>query len=181
MKAWHFLKADRRMEQTDELVEVGKTYRIDGPIELGKNGLHGSVKPLGALKTASGPVVCRVNITGDIVRDEFRLVGRSREVLWMYDASLVLHQFARLCALDVVQRTGNESIDAAVRTEPWVAAWVAVRASVWGSASVKAYEAVRLAPWDPEVWSGTLVTAGSEAMKKQNERLYRMLMAGRTK
>lgn len=216
MKAFHFLAEDRRMARTGELVEAGKTYHVDGPVKMCRSGLHGSVKPLDALQYASGPVVCRVDITGDIVVGDDKIVGCSRKVLWMYDASPELNRFGRLCALDVANlwdapdvvlqylKTGDEAIrsaaldaarDAArsaITDESRNAAAAAVRNSIGHKSMyaasyaaddvVAAMAAVRDASWYAvwvESWSAARATARDAARKKQNDRLYRMLMAGR--
>jgi len=51
---------------------------------------------------APGPVVCRVECGGEVIRGDDKLVCTERKVLWIADASEVLFHFARLCALDVV-------------------------------------------------------------------------------
>jgi len=123
MKAWHFLRKDRCLGYGDNReVIAGETYTVDGPSELCVRGLHGSKRPLDALKYAPGPVVCRVEIGGDVVEGDDKMAGTTREVLWMYDATEVLREFVRFCALDVVPywdppdvvlawlQTGDESL-----------------------------------------------------------------------
>lgn len=176
MKAWHFISSDRRLRYDDNRrVEAGEIYTTDADPVLCIAGMHGSIKPLDALSYAPGPIVCRVDITGDVVQGDDKIVGRSREVLWMADATDVLWKFARLCALDVAHlwdppnivlrylRTGDESIRAAAWDAAWTAACGAARAAAGTAAGTAAWTAARDAAWDA-------------AWDAQNRRLYRMLM-----
>src|SRR3990167_6689476 len=93
--AWHFLGADRRLQfGTRELVEAGKTCSAVGPLVLCKNGVHASRRAIDALQYAPGPVVCRVRLSGEIQHDPDKSVARHRTVLWIADATAILHEFA---------------------------------------------------------------------------------------
>lgn len=138
MKAWHFVKQDRRLGYEDNrIVKTGRTYKVskNKPLELCLYGLHGSKRIIDALKWAPGPVVCRVDLLGEILlHDTDKSVAYERRVLWMYDATMILRKFARLCALDVINlwdapdvvveylKTGDESIRASARASAWESA-----------------------------------------------------------
>ena len=62
--AWHFLKDDAFTRYSNEKVEIGKTLKADGPLELCSNGMHASLHPLDALKYAPGFLLCRVEVEG---------------------------------------------------------------------------------------------------------------------
>ena len=169
MRAWHFVGADRRLRYGDgATVAPGYVYTWDGPLALCQSGLHASVRAIDALRYAPGPIVCRVEMGGEIVRGDDNVVAQSREVLWAADATDALRRFARLCALDVTHlwnapavvlrylRTGDESIRAA--------AWDAAS----NAAGAPARAAARAAAWNA-------------AWNAQSNRLHRMLMdLGRT-
>jgi hypothetical protein len=108
--AWHFLTDERRMSRGPRtLVEAGKTYRATGPLELCKNGMHASRRAIDALSYASGSVVCRVEMGGEVIHDTDKLVARSRKVLWMADATTTLHEFSAWTAewiLDKLEAKG---------------------------------------------------------------------------
>ena len=109
IKAWHFLSDDRRMQFGDrELVEVGKTYRADGPIEMCLNGLHGSRRIIDALQYAPGGVICRVALWGEVQEQDDKLVARNRTVISMIDATNMLHEFACRCAENALKKAGIE-------------------------------------------------------------------------
>lgn len=95
-----------------------------------QTGLHASLHPLDALQYAPGEILCRVEMGGDIVYGDDKLVATERTVIAMGDATEMLRKFSRLCALDVIHlwdapqvvidylNTGDESI----RDAAWGAA-----------------------------------------------------------
>jgi hypothetical protein len=207
IKCWHFLQDDRRLRWgTKEVVEVGQTYTVDFPYEfdgggfkeiydkpaLCKAGVHGSRRILDALQYAPGPICCRVKIWGEVIAGKDKLVGRSRKVLQMIDATDILRKFARLCALDIIHlwdapdvvveylKTGNEAIREA--------AWDAVRAaagaawSAWDAAEDARYAvedagyAVEAA-WDAADAARYAAWAtGDAGWDKQNRRLTALIV-----
>lgn len=119
--AWHFVRDDRRLLDGSRLV-TGEWMESSGPLVLGGRGLHASTLVVDALRYAPGPVACRVEVGGDIIRGGDKIVCSRRRALWAVDATRALGKFARRCALDgaglwncpsVVRRylvTGDESI-----------------------------------------------------------------------
>jgi len=165
MKAWHFVRNDRKLGYGDNsIVEVGKTYKCEFPYThkgetcdkptLCKAGMHGSEKILDALYYAAGNIICRVELSGDIVRGDDKVVARERKVLAMIDGEKVLRKFACMCALDVIDKRDAAEIfarylktqDESIRAAALAAAWAEPLAATW-----------------------------SEARKKQNARLTRMV------
>ena len=103
MLGWHFLAADRRLQFGErESVEAGRTYSAEGPLVLCRNGMHASIRALDALSYAPGPIVCRVRLGGEIIHDTDKSVARSRRVLWLADATTILHEFALSVATDAL-------------------------------------------------------------------------------
>ena len=97
--AWHFLPEDGCMRWgTKELVAAGKTYRVEGPLTMCRHGLHASRRALDALGYGAGPLICRVELWGDVQEDQDKCVARNRHVVWLADASRPLHLFACQCA-----------------------------------------------------------------------------------
>lgn len=176
MRAWHWLPEDRRLRYGDgRMVRPGETYRHEGAVELCRSGMHASVGALDALSYAPGPIVCRVELRGEVVRGDDKVVASERHVLWTADATPALHRFARACALDVVHlwdappvvmrylRTGDESLRAAASAASSDATWAAARNAAWDAARAAAWAAASAA-WDA-------------ARDAQSRRLHRMLMA----
>jgi hypothetical protein len=124
MLAWHFLSEDKRLGYGDgRLVEVGQTLECKGDPELCSNGMHGSARLIDAVHYASGPIVCRVEIEGDVIEGEDKLCGRRRTVLWMLDATRILHEFACRCAEDalaLVEQPDARSVAAIESKRKWL-------------------------------------------------------------
>jgi len=118
------LSEDKRLGYDDgRLVEVGATLECKGDPELCSNGMHGSVRLIDAAYYASGPIVCRVEIEGDVIEGDDKLCGRRRTVLWMLDATKILHEFACSCAEDalaLVERPDERSVAAIAAKRRWL-------------------------------------------------------------
>src|SRR5690606_392190 len=123
---WHFVAADRRLRwplrrgEPRPVVEPGQTLRVEGPPVLCKRGLHASRRGLDALQYAPGPVVCRVRLGGEIVEGADKAASTERTVLWLADATRVLHEFALWCAERALTREREAG------REPNPRAWAAL-------------------------------------------------------
>jgi hypothetical protein len=118
-------------------VEVGQTLAEYRPLVLCDVGLHASTRAIDALQYAPGPIVCRVECHGEIIRGEDKLCSSRRTVLAMVDATETLRRFARLCALDVIHLweppgvvieylyTGDERLRVEAQDAVLDAAWAA--------------------------------------------------------
>ena len=156
MLAWHLLSEDKRLGYGDgRLVEVGATLECKGDPELCSNGMHGSVRLIDAAYYASGPIVCRVEIEGDVIESEDKLCGRRRTVLWMLDATRLLHEFACRCAEDalaLVAQPDPRSVAAIEAKRAWLRGEItdeeldAASAAAW-AASRDARDAARAEAW----------------------------------
>ena len=124
MLAWHFLSEDKRLGYYDgRLVEVGVPLECKAEPVLCDNGMHGSIRLLDALRYAAGPVICRVEIEGDVIEGQDKLCGRRRTVLWMLDATDLLHEFACECAEDalaLVDEPDARSVAAIAAKRKWL-------------------------------------------------------------
>ena len=149
MKAWHFLREDNTCGHGElGAIEVGKTYTVEPPIELCRNGLHASVRLIDALRYAPGPVLCRVEMGGAIIEGDDKVVATERKVLWMRDISTLLHHFAcdeAEAALITRNVTDERSWNVIKVKRAWLtgdatddeliaagdAAWAAARTAAW--------------------------------------------------
>ena len=152
MSGWHWLRSDRRLRYRDgrlvedgEVVEAGKTYVAEGPLRICRNGMHASKRALDALERAPGPIICRVRLEGELQHDNAKSVGRSRTVLWMADATTVLHEFALWSAKRGLLREQAASRETDYRC--WVAIEIKQR-WVWGDASDAELSMARIAARD---------------------------------
>jgi hypothetical protein len=161
IQAWHFIRDDSTI-LTDSMkrplkVHQGQTLRHRGPLKLCKKGLHASVRPLDALEYAPGSVACRVECSGGVIHGDGKLVCSRRKVLWMVDASRVLHEFAIWCAEEALGKVRNpdpRSLKAVEVKKLWLngkatdeelkAAWEAA----WNAASEVARQPPENAAWN---------------------------------
>jgi len=157
MLAWHFLSEDKCLGYGDgRVVEVGQTLECKGDPVLCDNGMHGSVRLIDALHYASGPIVCRVEIEGDVIESEDKLCGRRRTVLWMLDATRLLHEFACACAEDalaLVEQPDERSVEAIEAKRKWLNGEVtdeelaSARAASWAASRSASYAVAYSASW----------------------------------
>ncbi len=89
MKAWHFLAVDKRLQYGDrQLVTVGDTLTAtEKPLRLCEYGLHGSEHVFEALTYAPGPILCRVELGGEILREDDKVCAEQRTVINMRDVA----------------------------------------------------------------------------------------------
>lgn len=150
MKAWHWLRADGCLNYKPHTkVVVGETLKIDLPIELCARGFHASEGALDALRYAPGPICCRVELGGTIKTGNDKVVATERTVLWMFDATPVLHEMACISAetallianvddtrcweaIEAKRAWLRGEIDDAALAAAWAAARAAARAAALG-------------------------------------------------
>ena len=161
---WHFLQSDRRLRWgSEEVVKVGKTITVDCQPVLCEQGLHWSSKALDALRYAPGPIACRIIGGGPVVHGDDKSAGTERTALAMVDATELLDQFARACALSVVHLwdtpdvvmeflLGDQTKRAAAGAAAWAAAGDAAGAAARAAARAAAGAAAWGAAWD-EGWA----------------------------
>ena len=166
IQAWHFLPASRvpRWGYVRPCY-VGQTLTARGELKLCNNGMHASRRAIDALYYAPGPVVCRVELSGEIIEDDDKLCARRRTIIAMADATDTLRAWSRWCALQVIDMwdapdvvreymtTGDEALrDAACRAcaSARAAAWASEgSARAWGaSASACTRERAWWRAWD---------------------------------
>ena len=197
MKGWHFLKENKKLGYGDNrVVQAGKTCRVpkDRPLVLCSYGVHASKRIIDALQYAPGPIICRVELKGEILHDSDKSVAYERHVIGMIDGADILHKFGRLCALDVIHlwkapeivirylKTGNKSIRAAAEDAAWAAVWVAARDAARATARDAARDAAWATAWvaaRDAAWAAARATARDAAWDaardKQKGRLTAMV------
>ena len=65
--AWHFLTSECCTGEGNLLVRRGQTMHVEGQPVLCHHGLHASKRLIDALGYAPGPIVQRVELSGEIV------------------------------------------------------------------------------------------------------------------
>ena len=99
--AWHCINTSRKLGYGDgREVKAGRVLTVDEPdrISLCSYGLHASERLADALSYARTPIVCRVELSGNIIRGDDKLVASKRKCLWMVDATRTLRLWAVWCA-----------------------------------------------------------------------------------
>ena len=156
---WHFVGEDKRLRYGCGLeVEAGYTYTEDGPISICERGLHGSRSAYNALKYATGPVLCRVRIWGDVSEHEDKLVGRHREVLDVRDVSAELRLWGCWCIRNTSIGNGRTVWDLLADERSRKAVEIAEAFAV-GKATKEQLPAARAA-----AWAAAGAAAGAAAM-----------------
>jgi hypothetical protein len=103
MKAYHFTGST--LLDGAPIPAAGEWLIHTGTIEPCRSGLHASQHPFDALKYAPGSLLHLVEIEGDIQEHGEpvdKVVGRRRKILATIDAGPLLCEFARWCALQVI-------------------------------------------------------------------------------
>ena len=158
--AYHFVGATLR--DGAPVPADGVWLEHAGPLVMCASGLHAARHSFDALAYAPSPLLCRVQMDGETVEQDDKLVSRRRRILARIDVTDLLWAFARQCASDVlplwdapdvVRRyltTGDETLRDAARAAAGTAAWDAAaaardaaRAAAWDAA-----RAARAAAWD---------------------------------
>ena len=142
--AWHFV--GEMLHNGDAIPADGVVLRHSGPLAMCESGLHASVRIMDALSYAPGETVCRVECSGETIIGDDKLACRKRQILWRLDATEVLREFARWCALSVIDlwdapaivreylSTGDESKRAAALAAAGAAEWHSARHSARAAA-----------------------------------------------
>ena len=78
---WHFLREDRRTLNGDEPPWTdGEERTWAGPLKMCESGYHACCDLLDALTHyCYGPLLCRVELGGEIIHDGDKSVGRRRK------------------------------------------------------------------------------------------------------
>ena len=156
---WHFVREDRKLRD-GQIVKSGRVYRLPKgqTPELCERGYHASERAIDALKYAPGPVVCRVELRGTIIPDTDKAVATERKVLWVADATTVLHELACWCAeraLRAERKAGREPDPRSWEAVKVKRRWLAGKATnqelsaAWSAADSAAasWSAARSAAW----------------------------------
>ena len=190
MDAYHFVGDTLRDGQP--VPPDGEWLEYDGPMPLimCERGLHASLHPFDGLRYAPGPILCRVEVGGEIVQGEDKVVATRRRIIRRVDATDLCRAFARRCALDVAHmwkcppvvreylETGREKLRAAARDAArysaraaagdaaryaaWYAAWAAAGDAAWAAARAAAWAAAGAAAW-AAAWDAARDAAGDAA------------------
>ena len=174
IQAFHFLAQNETLQYDDgRKPKVGVPLSAEGELKMCNNGMHASRDLMVALDHAPGPILCRVELSGErLVSDDGKLCARTRTVLAKADVSATLHQFALKVARRALRKAKVKDPrcwDALAVKEKWLkgeatdeelraaraaaraAAQGAARAAAWGAAT--AAQAVAWATISSATWA----------------------------
>ena len=151
--AWHFAQDTGLLGYGDgRVIRAGEIYHVSGAPVLCRRGLHASRRPIDALRWAGGSLICCVEVWGAVAEDESKLVGQYRKVLWEFDGTNLLHEFACRVAEDALKSakiTDKRSWNAIKAKRLWLRgkAADAEMAATQATAQATAQAAMRDAAW----------------------------------
>ena len=172
MIGYHFTGS--RLRDGRPIPPIGEWLTHDGPVIACESGLHASEHPFDALTYAPGCMLHIVELEGDLIphgNPVDKWVGRRRRIIASIDATQLLREYARWCALEVIDLwdappvvreflvTGNEELQAAARAaavaaaaRPAAVAAAAARPAAWAAAAARA-AAARPDAWAADAWA----------------------------
>jgi hypothetical protein len=148
MIAYHFV--DKTLRDGRPIPPDGQWLRVNCPLEMCKRGLHASKHVADALKYAPGSTLCLVELGGEIIEGNDKVVAQWRRILARFDATELLRADARASALSVIHlwdapdvvrqylETGNESLREKARASARAAANVTSTADAPADAAANA-------------------------------------------
>ena len=194
MRAYYFSKHDKKLRYDDgRQIRKGRTHKTKGTPVLCEHGLHASKRAIDALKYAPGGYLWVVDLGGEIVEGDDKVVATERKYIDGFDADKLLREFARKCALVNIEKikpytdkydliveyleTGCDSLRSAASAACSASA-SAVNAA-WSAAQSAKYSAADravIAAWSA-AWSSanSLRIAADAARDKLNELLEDMI------
>ena len=148
MKAYWFGNNKLRYSDNRE-VAIGVTHKVEPPIFLCQRGLHASKKIIDALSYAPYHMLYRVELGGEILEGDDKVVATERTYLAMFNAQIVLREFARKQALINIEKIKPycsekdyglifewlKNGDEKQRSAAWSAVWSAAESAAWSAES----------------------------------------------
>ena len=165
MIGYHF--TGDRLRDGRPIPPVGEWLEHEGEIVPCVNGLHASEHPFDAMIYASGRMLHKVEIEGDLISHGDpvnKWVGRRRKIIASIDAEPLLRAFARWCALRAIDpqaapsvvreylETGDDT-ERCTEWDAWNASWDSAWAVSWdaGRAAAAGRAVAMNAAWAVEM------------------------------
>ena len=182
---WWFAEKDELPHGDGRPVVIGEKLTVEPPIELCKKGLHASREIMQALKYATGSLLFRVRLSGEILEDEDKLAATERTALSRVDLEKTFRLFAADCAERALKRerkkgrepdarswaaivAARDFAEGKITKQDLDAAWKAAKAAARGAARDAAldaaWEAARDDAWDA-AWDAAWEAAREAAME----------------
>ena len=105
MKAYYFSNMDKKLRYNDNRqIRKGRTHKVKGELKLCGHGLHASIKAIDALQYAPSSYLWVVELSGDIVHGDDKIVASERTYLHGFNADKLSRKFARKQALINIEK-----------------------------------------------------------------------------
>ena len=97
IRAYHFV--GEKLRDGRPVPEDGEWLIHEGGLNMCAAGLHASRQPYDALRYAPGPILCIVDLDGEIIEESDKLVAEKRRIVARHDATPIIRKFIRHLAL----------------------------------------------------------------------------------
>ena len=186
---YYFASKDRRLRYGDNrLIEEGVTHTVEPSLDRCDHALHAYRRAIDALRYAHGPVICTVELGGEILHGDTRSIATKRTYLEVIDGESLISKFCRRCDLDTLELwerlfggpgsirshlgTGNWGM----REYTWHQAWDAPRAAAGAAfsaaSSISALERATRGTTAPQT---TMFNVYEQKMEEYNGWLEQMI------
>ncbi len=93
------MSSDKKFRYNDgRKARIGVIQKAKGKLALCKNGMHASTDILDALEYAPGSILTKVEMIGEVIVGDDKIVARGRKILWVINAEKILREFVCRCA-----------------------------------------------------------------------------------
>ncbi len=134
---WHFLPTSMKLGYGDDrTAKIGESLSMKGggTPSTCSPGMHASEKASDAARFKKGPVLCRVEVSGDIANDGDKFCGRHRKVLWAKQLTVQdIKDLLKSIGYSHSSSTHSELVDTmgyavsgygnAAKIDSWLTAW----------------------------------------------------------
>jgi len=83
-KQWKFLRMGMKSENGSQTWKLNKWVKVEGELELCKNGLHSSIEPYDAFTYVQGEILAVVECRGEHLKDDNKYCWREQRVIKTY-------------------------------------------------------------------------------------------------
>ena len=101
---YYFASKDRQLRHGDHrCIEEGLTHTVEPSLDQCDHALHAHRRAIDALRYAHGPLICIVELGGETLHGDRRLVATKRTYLKVIDGEVLISKFCRRCDLDTLE------------------------------------------------------------------------------
>ena len=186
---YYFANKNHRLGYGDNrLIKKGVTHTVEPSLDQCDHALHAYRRAIDALRYAHGPVICIVELGGEILHGDTRSFATERTYLEVIDGEALISEFCHRCDLDTLELWerlfgGPGSIRShlgtgswGMREWTWQQAWNAPRAAAGAAlsaaSSISALERATRGTTAPQT---TMFNVYEQKMEEYNGWLEQMI------